>query len=263
MRSVAARPYPILHRRLLVLAGAAAVVAVGLLSVGGARAAFPGGNGKIAFVTRASAPGCSAGALYPEIATMASDGTGQSLLTTLWVMNADGSGKTRVTNFDTNTDHVYISVESRVSFSRDGSKLAFTLYPGGANAFTPTGEPRVYVVNVDGSGLTNIGVAGDDPSFSPDGSKLAFGWGGLYVVSSAGGTPSLIAAAPLQRDAGANGQPNWAPDGSQIVFTARTCVTNCGQFMGSDDIAIVNTDGTGVTLLTHNSATPFASCGSD
>ena len=78
--------------------------------------AFPGANGKIAFTT-------------------IRDGNDE-----VYVMNADGSGQTNLTN--------NVLVDTDPAWSPDGSKIAFTTNRD--NAF------EVYVMNADGSSPTNL-----------------------------------------------------------------------------------------------------------
>ena len=78
----------------------------------------------------------------------------------IYVMNADGSGQTRLTN-NPATDYY-------PSFSPDGSKIAFNSYRDGNN--------EIYVMNANGSGQTRLtnNTANDiDPSFSHNGTAAA------------------------------------------------------------------------------------------
>jgi len=59
-----------------------------------------------------------------------------------------------------------------------------------------------------------------EPALSPDGSQVAFVWGGerndnadIYVAMTSGGAPRRITSDPL-----ADEYPAWSPDGSQIAF---------------------------------------------
>ena len=78
----------------------------------------------------------------------------------LYVMNADGSGLTRLTDnpaIDGNP-----SGDSAPSWSPDGSHIAFTSLRDG--------NPETYVVNVDGTGLTRLTdnpAADGHPAWSP------------------------------------------------------------------------------------------------
>jgi Tol biopolymer transport system component len=58
-------------------------------------------------------------------------------------MNADGTGKTFLTN----------SYPDRLVWSPDGKKIAFT-------SFTPEGKKQISVINVDGTNLTNLTSSG-------------------------------------------------------------------------------------------------------
>ena len=72
----------------------------------------------------------------------------------IYVMNADGSGQTRLTN---NPAEDFFS-----AWSPDGSRIAF--------ASDRDGNPDVYVINTDGSGITRLtnNLASDlHPSWSP------------------------------------------------------------------------------------------------
>jgi Tol biopolymer transport system component len=79
----------------------------------------------------------------------------------IYVMNAEGSNPTNVTNEG--------AEDSYPAWSPDGSKIAFTSFRG------QFGNPDVFVMDPDGSDLVNItdDIAEDfDPAWSPDYSIL-------------------------------------------------------------------------------------------
>ena len=83
----------------------------------------------------------------------------------IWVMNADGTGKRRVTSLG--------AAAFAPSFFPDGKRIAFA-----SNHADPKGRNfDIYAVNLDGSGLepltTYDGFDGF-PLFSPDGTKIVF-----------------------------------------------------------------------------------------
>ncbi len=143
----------------------------------------------------------------------------------VWSMNPDGSSPTRLTD-DTSRGKklpdfspVY---DSSPAWSPDGTKIAFIS--------NRDYHFSLYVMNADGSNsrlvldkLIDVG----EPAWSPDGGKIAFSAGSrgsigfskpsvdIYVVNVDDGEFTQ-----LTRDAGMNGNPNWSPDGKQIVSAA-------------------------------------------
>jgi TolB protein len=94
----------------------------------------------------------------------------------IYVMNADGSGQTRLTSNGTRDGYP--------AWSPDGTKIAFidpTWSPDGTKiAFYSlrSFNGDIYVMNADGSGqtrLTNNEAYDITPVWSPDGMKIAFG----------------------------------------------------------------------------------------
>jgi Tol biopolymer transport system component len=161
----------------------------------------------------------------------------------IYVMNADGSGVTRLTNTS--------AFESSPAWSPDGTKIAFSRAPGPPN---PGGPHEIYVMNADGSGYAQLspsdGLLVGSPDWSPDGTKIAyvggFGYGAtsdVYVINANGsGRTNLTPNTP-----GDEGQPAWSPDGAKIAFTSGRD--------GNAEIYVMNADGNGVTRLTNNPAT--------
>ena len=121
----------------LCVALCAAIVVMLVVGASPAPAAFPGANGKIAF-------------------TSDGDGNGD-----VFVMNADGSGRTNLTNNP--------AYDIDPAWSPAGNKIAFT---SGRD-----GSLEIYVMNADGSGQSNLtsNAAIDvEPAWSPAGNKIAF-----------------------------------------------------------------------------------------
>jgi TolB protein len=232
-----------------VFALALLTVAVGSMLVPGqAGAAFPGENGKIAFFRQG------------DIFVIEPDGSGETNLTgeasggdpnwspdgsrivyeslndgnfEIYVMNADGSNQTRLTDNP--------AFDSRPAWSADGSQIYFQS--------TRDGNFEVYVMNADGSNQTRLT---DNPAFdgatapSPDGSTIAFtsdrdGNQEIYTMN-----PDGSGQTNLTNDPANNTAANWSPDGSRIVFT-----TVEG---GQGDLFVMDADGSDQANLTNTPA---------
>ena len=123
----------------------------------------------------------------------------------------------------------------------------------GKIAFDRGGGPlsEVYVMNADGSEQTNLsnnfGFDGY-PSWSPDGTKIAFvsgrdgGFSDIYVMNADGSNPTR-----LTDNASWDLFPSWSPDGTKIAFAR-----DVGQFLF--DIYVMNADGSEQTNLSNNPA---------
>ena len=167
----------------------------------------------------------------------------------IYVMNADGSNQTRLTN---NPGH-----EEQHRWSPDGSKIAFMS--------NRDGNFEIYVVNADGSNLTNLtSNPGHDRyhQWSPDGSKIAFrssrdgaDWD-IYVMDADGSNQIRLTNNTFILDK----DPAWSPDGGKIAFmsTRNTPLLAPGgpPVAGprNHDIYIMDADGANQTRLTHHSA---------
>jgi Tol biopolymer transport system component len=99
------------------------------------------------------------------------------------------------------------------TWSPDGQRLAFSS--------SLSGDAEVYVVNADGTGLTNIThTPGGDgsPTWSPDGSRIAFhsvrdGHSEVYVAAADGG-----GAVNITQNPALDFRPRWSPVASVIAF---------------------------------------------
>src|SRR6266550_3453121 len=79
----------------------------------------------------------------------------------IYIMNADGTGSTRVTND--------LQPDGRPSFTPDGQALVFHSARNG-------GKQQIWAVNVDGSGVTQLtrDSVNSSPTISPDGQTIAY-----------------------------------------------------------------------------------------
>jgi Tol biopolymer transport system component len=191
-----------------------------LALAGPAHAAFPGRNGKIAFVS------------------VPSNGANTDIFT----VNPDGSGQTNLTQ-STEGD-------AAPAWSADGRKIAFVRY---LPAFGPTAS-HIYVMDADGSGQTDVTPLSQKQNgpltWSPDGSRLAFirtdscdTFDCILSLNTinANGTGETLLTGNARSMTG----PSWTADGAWIVFNAFYWET-------TDTDAVIykiRPDGTGLTKV--------------
>ena len=127
----------------------------------------------------------------------------------IWVMNADGSNQQRLT---TGTDEDRSPV-----WSPDGSKIAFRRSLAG-------GDRRIFVMNPDGSGQTDItnnpNYYDYQPEWSPDGRMIAFSRftqsvRAIWVMNADGSNAKKLSAPPQSN---LDMYPAWSPDGTKMAF---------------------------------------------
>jgi TolB protein len=222
-------------RRLASLAGliaAVAIVAV-VVTAAPAPATAPGKNGQIVF-RRYLGPNRTQGAIF--------------------IAAPDGSGERQLTRPPAKGGDDFPDA------SPDGSFVAFQRC---------TVACAIYVVRTDGTGLHRVGdgctgrkepPACPDSSFpaiSPDGARIAFtrafgrvvddyiAHAGIYVVNVDGSHLRKVSL-PATRTA-EDIEPQWSPDGRQIVFVRHN---NTAKPAGKQAIYVINADGTRLRRVT-------------
>ena len=156
----------------------------------------------------------------------------------IYLMNADGSGQTRLTS-NTFSD-------TQPALSPDGTRIAFTSNRDGNN--------EIYIMNLDGTGVTRLTTntqPDSQPAFSPDGTRITFtrmeGSGEfanneIFVMNASDGTGQTN----LTNNPAADDQPAFSPDGTRIAFIRRPDTNR--------DVYIMNANGSGQTRVNDHPA---------
>jgi Tol biopolymer transport system component len=158
----------------------------------------------------------------------------------LYTMQPDGSDQLRLT-YTPDVAEYYPSISpdrTRILYSRRYDLESDVLLS------------EIWVVNAEGTGAVSLTKAAgfdDDPSWSPDGLRVAFtrfsddGDSDVWVMSADGTAPLNL----TNTETSSERAPVWSPDGTRILFTAWTG-------LGPTHLDIMNADGTGRRRLTED-----------
>jgi roadblock/LC7 domain-containing protein len=127
----------------------------------------------------------------------------------IYVMNADGTGATRVTN-DPQAD-------GRPAFMPDGQAIVF-------HSSRPAGKQQIWTVNVDGTGLTQLtrDSVNSAPTVSPDGQTVAYVSSrnkdvDIWLMGRDGSNQRQFTRSPQQRET----EPRFLRDGTLAYLVER------------------------------------------
>lgn len=153
----------------------------------------------------------------------------------IFTIDKDGSNLVQVTDFSS----------ANSSWHPDGQQLVFN----SDHDDEPKDTPDLWVMNLDGTGLTEVL---DDPpipdfygKWSPDGSKILYTSGAenqdIFVMDADGSNVTQLTDAPSQEQAG-----RWSPNGKHIVYASSQ--------NENWDIFVMDADGSNIVQLTDDPA---------
>ncbi|HYH59228.1 MAG TPA: DPP IV N-terminal domain-containing protein [Thermoleophilaceae bacterium] len=164
----------------------------------------------------------------------------------IFVMGADGSNPTRLTNRAATTVFPERAFNTAPIFSPDGQTIVFQGFRS-PDSFTP-GSNELYSIDRNGQNEMKLTTGNaNDASFSPDGQKIVFsriqtgteGESDVFAINANGTNETRLTTNPeLDQD------PAFSPDGQKIVFSSQG-----GDNSAGFKLYVMNPDGSGQTAL--------------
>ena len=182
-----------------------------------------------------------------------------SYVASIYVADASGANPVRITEPPNHQGPVANADDTTPAWSPDGKQIAFTSNRAGKGSYD------IYVMESDGSGLTNLtnhgsvpkeegrqlgaeSIVAAWPGWSPDGSRIAFasnrdGNWEIYVINADGSNLANLTNSPEQDGAGG---VTWSPNGLFVAFTRSSAVN------GAQQLWVMNADGSDASRLAEH-----------